>query len=94
MTHGRGDSLARDIVNRACAAPVAVAPAAGSARPAAWGGVTEHPYFSVKPVTERGSSRRAPTWLTTRGLFVDNSTPALEDNGGYLRAAISEAATS
>lgn len=49
MTPGRGDTAARDIVNRVCTAPVAAARAAGSAKRAVGGGVTGHPYFSVKP---------------------------------------------
>ncbi|GAA3289367.1 N-acetylglucosamine kinase [Arthrobacter citreus] len=45
---GSGDLVARDIVSRACTALAATARAAGAAKLAVWGGVTEHPYFSAQ----------------------------------------------
>ena len=45
---GDGDSVARDIVGRACEALAATARAAGSAELAVWGGVAGHPYFSAQ----------------------------------------------
>lgn len=68
---GSGDSIAGDIVTRACNALTATARAAGAPELAVWGGVSGHPYFLAELTATFAEA--GITIVPSRGSALDGS---------------------